>query len=331
LLVPWKDIENRLRLAAEMEIPIALYNPRSKRRDWQLIRALDICGKKEVLVARNVGREEEEIFWTSSSILSEDAHLRESIDMTTLVIISGKGIYKGEASLESEMNIVGIGPGDPRHLTIEADNILRKSEKIYGANRYLNQIGNLSPGEKVAHAGPCPEKMAARFLEAREATRKGQKVSILTGGDPSIFSSGWRIMDQSRGIIPVNVSPGVSAFSSVASKAGAPLVNDFTLLSGQEDAKKLSLLAAAGFGAVAYNVKGTTLSNLLEEVDPQRPCVLARDIAREREEIMILTAEDLLDTKPAGFRFTLLVSSANSRIENGRIIARRGYQTKYSY
>ncbi len=331
LLVPWKDIENRLRLAAEMDMPIALYNPRSKRRDWQLIRALEICGEKDVLVARNVGRNEEEIFWTSSSILGEDAHLRDQIDMTTLVIISGKGVYKGEASRDSEMNIVGIGPGDPRHLTIDAENILRKSQKIYGADRYLNQIGNLSPGEKVTHVGPCPEKMAARFIEARDATRKGQKASILTGGDPSIFSSGWRIMEQSRGIIPVNVSPGVSAFSSVASKAGAPLVNDFALLSGHEDARNLSLLAATGFGAVAYNVKGTALSSLLEEIDPQRPCVLARDVAREREEITILTAEDLLKAKPNGFRFTLLVSTANSRIENGRIIARRGYQTKYSY
>ena len=44
LLTPWQDIEGRLRLAAESEMPVALYNPRSKRRDWQLIRALDICG-----------------------------------------------------------------------------------------------------------------------------------------------------------------------------------------------------------------------------------------------------------------------------------------------
>ena len=47
LLTPWQEIEGRLRLAAEWEMPVALYNPRSKRRDWQLIRALDICWPKE--------------------------------------------------------------------------------------------------------------------------------------------------------------------------------------------------------------------------------------------------------------------------------------------
>jgi len=34
---------------------------------------------------------------------------------------------------------------------------------------------------------------------------------------------------------------------------------------------------------------------------------------------------------PGGFRFTLLVASANSCIKDGRIITKRGYQTKYSY
>ncbi len=331
LLTPWQDIEIRLRMAAETNMPVALYNPRSKRRDWQLIRALDICGQRDVLVARDVGREKEEIFWTSSSILRDDVALRERIDMTTLVIISGRGVFKGEARVESEINVVGIGPGSLGHLTIEAEKILKKSKKIFGAERYLNLIGDLSPGEKITHTGPCPERMTARFQEARDAAKNCQKASILTGGDPSIFSSGWRVLDQSRGVMPVHVSPGVSAFSSVASKAGAPLINDFVLLSRPEDPSSISSLAAAGFGVVVYNVKGHALSSLLRKIDPERPCALARDVARFGEEMIILCARDLLDTNPDGFRFTLLIASANSYIREGRIIARRGYETKYSY
>ena len=57
LLTPWQQIEGRLRLAAETQMPVALYNPKSKRRDWQLLRALDICGPRDVLVAKNVGRD----------------------------------------------------------------------------------------------------------------------------------------------------------------------------------------------------------------------------------------------------------------------------------
>jgi len=331
LLTPWREIESRLKIAAELQMPVALYNPRSKRRDWQLIRALDISGMRDALVAKNVGREDQEIFWTTTQKLIEDESLRERIDMTTLVIITGKGAFKGEVSPLANVNVVGSGPGERTQLTLEAVSILKSSTKIFGAERYLDLIGDLSVGEKVAHSGPCAKKMTARFCEAWAAAKAGQKTTILTGGDPSIFSSGWRIMDQARGIVPVHVSAGVSAFSSVAARAGAPLVNDFALLSEPGDPTAVSLLAGSGFGVVAYNVKGHELAPLLREIDPDRPCVLARDVMRDGETMMTLTAEDLMAARPSGFRFTLLIASANSHITDGRIITKRGYETKYSY
>ena len=42
LLTPWEVIEKRLRLAGEGDFVVALYNPRSKKRDWQLEEALSI-------------------------------------------------------------------------------------------------------------------------------------------------------------------------------------------------------------------------------------------------------------------------------------------------
>ncbi len=330
LLTPWQQIEGRLRLAAKTAMPVALYNPRSLRRDWQLLAALDICGARDVLVAKNIGRQAEEIFYTNSQKLIEEESLRERIDMTSLVIILGRGTFRGYASAQAAINLVGIGPGDPGNLTQEAASILQASQKIYGAQRYLQLIGEITSAQKVTHSGPCPERMAARLKEAAQLAAAGSMASILTGGDPSIFSSGWRILDQAEGM-PVHISPGVSAFSSVAARAGAPLVNDFALLSSAHDPAQLCALAGAGFAVVAYNVKGLEIASLLEEVDPMRPVVLAVDVAREGENTMILTADDLLAAKPAGYRFTLLVASANSHIKDGRIITKRGYENKYSY
>jgi len=45
LLTPWERIENRLDHAAAADFVIVLYNPRSKRRDWQLPRALEIIAR----------------------------------------------------------------------------------------------------------------------------------------------------------------------------------------------------------------------------------------------------------------------------------------------
>lgn len=45
LLTPWDVIERRLRAAAESDLVVALYNPRSEHRSWQLAEALRILGE----------------------------------------------------------------------------------------------------------------------------------------------------------------------------------------------------------------------------------------------------------------------------------------------
>lgn len=329
LLTPWADIEGRLRLAAEMSLPVALYNPRSKRRDWQLLKALQISGKREVLLAKDIGRPGEEMVFTSSEKLIEEQELRESINMTTLVIIMGRGTFLGPASRKAAINLVGIGPGQASHLTVQARSILEDSEKVFGAQRYLRLIEGVTAAQKVTHHGPCPERMAARYDQAAEVAKGGGRAAILTGGDPSIFSSGWRILD--RATSPVHISPGVSAFSSVAALAGAPLVGDFALLPSGRDPARACHLANSGFAVVVYNLRGEEIAPILEHISPDLPVVLARDVDREEESAMILTAGDLLAARPSGFRFTLILASHSSYIKDGRIITRRGYENKYSY
>jgi precorrin-3B C17-methyltransferase len=334
LLTPWADIEGRLRLAAEQGMPIALYNPKSRKRDWQLLKALAILGpEKAALVAKNVGRRGEELFWTTAQSLLEDESLRDRIDMTTLVILGGRGAFRGEAVHEAEINIVGIGSGHKDQLTIEAKRLLNGSVKIFGAERYLELIGGISSAEKMAHSGPCPERMAARLQEASSLAEKGQRSSILTGGDPSIFSSAWRILEEAGGShrAGVHIAPGLSAFSAVAANAGAPLISDFALFGRADEAGSAAYMAGAGYGVVVYNARGHDIEPMLREVDPGRPCVLARDVGRAGEEAMVMKAGDLLEAKPSGFRFTLLIASGRSYIKEGRIIARRGYEAKYSY
>ncbi|MDM7911973.1 MAG: hypothetical protein QUS09_02650, partial [Methanotrichaceae archaeon] len=73
------------------------------------------------------------------------------------------------------------------------------------------------------------------------------------------------------------------------------------------------------------------IAPILNDVRPDLPVALARDVDRAEERAMILTASDLLDARPSGFRFTLILASQSSYIRDGRIIAKRGYENKYSY
>ena len=86
-LTPWEVIERRLQAAAAGDFVVALYNPRSKGRDWQLGRAQELLLAQRppntpVVLARQLGREEEAVS------LHELATLPlEQVDMLTLVLI----------------------------------------------------------------------------------------------------------------------------------------------------------------------------------------------------------------------------------------------------
>ena len=86
-LTPWPVIEQRLQAAAAGDFVVALYNPRSRDRNWQLERARTLlreqrAGTTPVVLARQLGRAEEVVELTSLEALEI-----ESVDMLTLVLI----------------------------------------------------------------------------------------------------------------------------------------------------------------------------------------------------------------------------------------------------
>jgi cobalt-precorrin 5A hydrolase/precorrin-3B C17-methyltransferase len=86
-LTPWAVIERRLRGAASGDFVVALYNPRSLGRPWQLGRAIDLLAEGRpaatpVLLARQLGRAEEQLSLHTLGTLPQ-----EQVDMLTLVLI----------------------------------------------------------------------------------------------------------------------------------------------------------------------------------------------------------------------------------------------------
>ena len=93
LMTPWEVIEKRLRLAAEADFVICLYNPRSKGRSEHLAKAFKIMGEFKdgstpVGIVKDVGRADQEKF-----ICTFDTMDFERVDMTTMVIIGNKSTY----------------------------------------------------------------------------------------------------------------------------------------------------------------------------------------------------------------------------------------------
>ncbi|RDY25788.1 precorrin-3B C(17)-methyltransferase [Romboutsia weinsteinii] len=93
LLTPWEVIEKRLKLAADADFVICLYNPRSKGRSEHLARAFEIMGEFKggntpVGIVKDVGREKEEKF-----VCTFDTMDFERVDMTTMVVIGNKSTF----------------------------------------------------------------------------------------------------------------------------------------------------------------------------------------------------------------------------------------------
>ena len=87
LLTPWEIIEKRLRMAAEGDFVVAIYNPKSKKRDWQIGKAQEILlehrqGATPVGIVSRATREGEEI-----TITDLENMLSHPIDMQTVIIV----------------------------------------------------------------------------------------------------------------------------------------------------------------------------------------------------------------------------------------------------
>ncbi|MGW6887175.1 precorrin-3B C(17)-methyltransferase [Streptomyces chartreusis] len=87
LHTPWEVIERRVRAAAEADIVVTFYNPRSRGRDWQLPKALAILAEHRtpttpVGVVRNASRPDESSRLTTLGSLDP-----ATVDMMTVVTV----------------------------------------------------------------------------------------------------------------------------------------------------------------------------------------------------------------------------------------------------
>ena len=94
LLTPWEVIERRVAAAAEGDFVIVLYNPKSKKRDWQLKAVVELILRHRKpqtpagLVQRAM-RPGEEVVLTTLKELPE-----QPVDMQTIVIVGNSQTFR---------------------------------------------------------------------------------------------------------------------------------------------------------------------------------------------------------------------------------------------
>ncbi len=233
--------------------------------------------------------------------------------------------------MSGQLAVVGLGPGDARWLTPEADNALAQADALYGYGPYLDRVPSRSGQRRVPSDN---REEAARAAAALRHAAQGACVALVSGGDPGVFAMAaavcaeiekgpdrWRTLD-------VVVIPGITAMLAVAARAGAPLGHDFCALSLSDNLKPWELIvrrlvAAAEVGLVIaiYNpVSRAREWQLAAAFDELRlrlaaatPVVFGRAVGRADEKVAITTLA-AADPSAADMATLIIVGSAETRL-----------------
>ena len=233
--------------------------------------------------------------------------------------------------MSGRLAVVGLGPGDVRWLTPEADAALAAADALFGYGPYLDRAP-VRDGQSRHPSDNREEALRARA--ALETAAAGTNVALVSGGDPGVFAMAATVCEQIesgpaawRGL-DVEIVPGITAMLAVAARVGAPLGHDFCALSLSDNLKpwpvierRLDAAAQAGFVIALYNPMSRArpwqltgaLERLRRHLPATTPTVFGRAVGRADETIAVTTLQ-AADPAGADMATLVIVGSAETRL-----------------
>lgn len=249
--------------------------------------------------------------------------------------------YRAAAGREAggSVTVIGIGPGRREMMTAEAEQALAECDVIIGYRTYTDLVRDRFP-EKPVLTTPMRQE-EARCRMALEEAASGKRTAFVCSGDPGVYGLAGLMLELSAEFpgTEVRVLPGITAALSGAALLGAPLTNDFSVVSlsnlltpEAQIRKRLLSAAEADSVLVLYNPSSVKRAGFFKEacgllltvLPPDRICGIARNIGREGERAEICTLSELPDREIDMF-CTVFVGNSSTRNLNGKMITPRGY------
>lgn len=230
--------------------------------------------------------------------------------------------------MTGRVDIIGIGPGDEALITPEVSAILRQATDAVGYIPYV---------ERVAGSGlrlhPSDNRVELdRARHALEMALQGQRVAVVSSGDPGVFAMASAVFEALEGwpeaqAVEIAVHPGITAMLAAAAALGAPLGHDFCCINLSDNLKpwsliekRLRLAAEADFAMAFYNPRSIsrpegfvkTLEVLIASGCADRLISFARNVSRPDQTLLTVA---LKDAKPemADMRTVVILGNSATR------------------
>ena len=237
---------------------------------------------------------------------------------------------------------VGIGPGEEKFMTDAARQAIEESDVLCGYTAYIDLVKGRYP-DKQMYSTPMT-KERERCVWAYERAREGMTVSVICSGDAGVYGMAGLLLEilGTDPSIDFEVVPGITAALSGAALLGAPLMNDFCVISLSDlltpwdmIEKRIRAAAQSDFAVVLYNPASKKRKDHLRRAcdifltyrGDECACGWTRNIGRENEEKGVLTLRELREFEADMFT-TVFIGSSAADIVGGRIVTKRGYETK---
>ena len=216
-------------------------------------------------------------------------------------------------------------------ITPEVQSALDQATDIVG---YIPYVRRIAPRAGLTLHESDNRVEIDRANHALEMAKAGQKVVVVSSGDPGVFAMASAVFEALEAgpldwrEIDIRVLPGITAMLAAASAAGAPLGHDFCAINLSDNLKpwaliekRLRLAAQADFAMAFYNPRSKsrpegfarTLQILRDECEPTRLITFARAVSTPDQVLNTVMLQDATDDM-ADMRTVVLVGSSQTRL-----------------
>lgn len=243
-----------------------------------------------------------------------------------------------------DLTIVGLGDGSLANLTLAAKRCLETATDIVGYRTYLNLVQKLGFKGQLHPFAMKQEK--ERALKALSLAEQGRKVALVSSGDAGIYGMtglALQLAAKKQKQIKITVLPGVTAAIAVAAQLGAPLANDFAVISlsdiltpWEKIKQRITAAAQADFVIAFYNPMSSQRKwqfkeaiNIIKQYrGGQTPVGLGKK-SKVGQEVNILTLQEAGELK-LDMNTLVIVGNSDTKRYGNWLITGRGYSLKDS-